>query len=137
MHPLPNNQVRLQLLPPSIATHWTVLSAGVVNFRAPAGRATTRGGGGSSSSSSCSSGPRDCWLVVDHSERIAGSELLTALLKMRGSSGARLGLVLISSVPWSSGRYLRDTGNVVQPDAVLVPAYRDQQLQKVGGRVFL
>ncbi len=106
-----------------------MLSAGVVNGRTQGGRPSVRS---SSSSSSCSSGPRDSWLVVDHSERIAGSELLTALLKMRGSSGVRLGLVLISSVPWSSGRYLRDTGNVVQPDAVLVPAYRDQQLQKVG-----
>jgi hypothetical protein len=72
-----------------------------------------------------------CWVLVDHAERLAGSELLTVLMKMREAAGANVGLLLISGVPWSSGRYLRDTANVGQPATMFVPGYTPQQLQKV------
>ena len=76
-----------------------------------------------------------CWVVLDHAQRIAGSELLTVLMRVRGSSGANVGVLLISSVAWASGRYLRDTASAPDPDTLFFPAYRPDQLQRVGGRV--
>lgn len=72
-----------------------------------------------------------CWVVVDNCQRIAGSELLTALLKMRAASGANCGLVMLSAVPWSSGRFLRDTANIVEPARLRFPAYTASELQQV------
>lgn len=71
------------------------------------------------------------WVVVDNAQRIAGSELLTGLMKMRGSMGANVGLLLISGVAWASGRFLRDTANVADPATLFVPPYRPDQLVKV------
>lgn len=74
-----------------------------------------------------------CWVVVDHAERLAGSELLAALASMRSVMRTNVGLVLISadmqgtrSGPWGEG-----------PDALVCqvvefPAYKPAELSQVG-----
>jgi hypothetical protein len=70
--------------------------------------------------------------VVDHAHRLAGSDLLAALLRVAEASGAELGVLLVGRRGWAGGQYLRDTCAVPEPREVHFQSYRPQQLQKVG-----
>ncbi|KAL0055795.1 hypothetical protein WJX82_004387 [Trebouxia sp. C0006] len=71
------------------------------------------------------------YIVVDHVERIADSDLLAVLLKAREITGASVGLILISSVSWGSSIYECDTLRVVRPMQLAFPAYEDDVLTKI------
>lgn len=85
------------------------------------GRSRQRG-----SSSPC------CWLVLDHADRLAGSELLAGLMRAREDTGADVAVLMLGHVGWGSGRYLRDTSAALPPKEVYFGAYRPEQLQQVG-----
>ena len=70
------------------------------------------------------------WLVVDNAQRIAGGDLLSALMRARDVTGANLGLVLLSSLSWGTGRFLRDTVTALPCADVHFPAYLPDQLTK-------
>ncbi|DBB06530.1 TPA: hypothetical protein ACH3X1_012075 [Trebouxia sp. C0004] len=71
------------------------------------------------------------YIVVDHVERIADSDLLAVLLKAREITGASVGLILISSVSWGSSIFECDTLRVVRPMQLPFPAYEDDVLTKI------
>lgn len=49
--------------------------------------------------------PPPCWVVIDHAERLADTELLGALLRMRAVCGPNIGLLLIASLPHGDGGF--------------------------------
>lgn len=72
-----------------------------------------------------------CWLVLDNVHRIGGTDLLSALMRVREDTGADLALLLIGHAGWGSGRYLRDTATAVPPKETFFPCYMPDQLQKI------
>lgn len=72
-----------------------------------------------------------CWIVLDNAQRLAGTELLTALMRVKETTGANVGLILISPLPWASGAFSRDAFSAVQPISVEFSAYTAKQLIKV------
>lgn len=76
-----------------------------------------------------------CWIVLDAAHRLASSEVLTALTRAPDTTGANVGVILISTLPWGSGRFSKDTQNLQPPVNVHFPAYTQAQLSKVGARI--
>ena len=74
-----------------------------------------------------------CWLVLDSVHRLAGSELLSALLRVAADTGAGVRLLLVGTAQWNSGEYLRDTASVRPPAEVKFGEYRPDEVQQVGG----
>ena len=72
------------------------------------------------------------WLVLDNAQRLAGGDLLAALMRAREDTGAEVALMLVGSAPWASGRYLHGTAAELPPKEVPFGAYRPDQLQRVG-----
>ncbi|KAL3139926.1 hypothetical protein ABBQ38_004216 [Trebouxia sp. C0009 RCD-2024] len=71
------------------------------------------------------------YIVVDHVERLADTDLLAVLLKAKEITGANIGLILISSIAWGSCFYECDTLRVVRPAQLLFPAYEEEVLTKI------
>ncbi|KAL3154180.1 hypothetical protein ABBQ32_013697 [Trebouxia sp. C0010 RCD-2024] len=71
------------------------------------------------------------YIVVDHVERLADTDLLAVLLKVKEITGANIALILISSIAWGSCFYERDTLRVVRPAQLLFPAYEEEVLTKI------
>lgn len=71
------------------------------------------------------------WLVLDHTDRLAGGDLLQQLMRAREDTGADLALLLIGQASWASGRYLHGTQPELPPGEVAFHAYRPDQLQRV------
>jgi origin recognition complex subunit 5 len=68
------------------------------------------------------------WIALDNAHRLAGTDLLAALARIRDSTGANIGVILISSVPWAGGRFSRDSHGAPAPVQVAFPAYSPDQL---------
>lgn len=75
-----------------------------------------------------------CWLVLDRAERLAGTDLLSALLRVGEDAGLRVEVLLITRTGWGSGRFLRDTVGAPPPREVHFAAYAPQQLEKIVAR---
>ncbi|KAL4457995.1 hypothetical protein ABPG75_012860 [Micractinium tetrahymenae] len=75
-----------------------------------------------------------CWLVLEHADRLAGTDLLSALLRVREDTGAQVAVLLIGRAGWGSGRYLRDTAGALPPQEVHFAAYAPDQLEKIMAR---
>ena len=72
--------------------------------------------------------------ALDAAQRLAGSDLLTALTRAAETTGANVGVVVVSTLPWGSGRFSKDVQNVQPPVHIHFPAYCQDQLLKVGAR---
>jgi Cdc6-like AAA superfamily ATPase len=75
--------------------------------------------------------PGPAWIVLDEAQRLAGTDLLTTLLAARETTGADVGLLLISSLPWGGGAFVSPGHSTPPPCQVPFPAYRPEALIKV------
>jgi Cdc6-like AAA superfamily ATPase len=73
-----------------------------------------------------------CWLVLDSAHRLAGSYLLSALLRMAADTRSRVGVLLLGTAKWNSGDYLRDMASVLPPEEIQFGSYGSEQMQQVG-----
>lgn len=71
------------------------------------------------------------WVVLDNAQRLAGSDLLKALMRLRDATSADVRLIMLSTVPWDRGQFGSGTDAVVQALQLEFPAYRQEQLLKV------
>eukprot|EP00887_Chlorella_sp_A99_P001473 scaffold8.g1473.t1 len=77
--------------------------------RAAARRAAAAAGAGAgarrSASAAAAAVAPPCWVVVDHAELLARTDLLAALVRARDATRANVGLLLISSLSRSTGHF--------------------------------
>jgi len=79
------------------------------------------------------------WIVLDNTERVVNTnrELIVGLTRLREICVADVGVILVSSVPWTSGLLDGNMGNgghlkpIASPSIVDFPAYRSEDLVKV------
>jgi origin recognition complex subunit 5 len=71
------------------------------------------------------------WVVLDRAERLAGGELLAALLRARDATGANVGVVLISALRWDTGAFSCGAHGVPPPLQVAFPAYSPDELATI------
>lgn len=73
-----------------------------------------------------------CVLVLDHAHRLAGSEILADLMRVREGTALALVLVLVGREGWAQGMYLQHGLHTLEPKEVHFRSYQPRELQQVG-----
>ena len=77
------------------------------------------------------SGHHRVCVVVDKVERIDSLDVLVSLSRLNEIGDLNMSIIMISTLPWTTGRFMRESKQVMSPGMVEFPAYTSDDMVQV------